>query len=113
MAYPDKSATMDTAGANYLSLSAKERVKVYGSEQKIPHFASENPSVRSQFSDQVEQHALTEIDDYDIDENLSSIVLSIKKQKDNLVHKIKSRRNEGSFKSPGMKFSNFCKTNII
>lgn len=75
-------------------MSAKERINLYDSELKVPNFVSENPSVKSQFSDQVESHPLTEIDDYDVDENLSNIVLSIKKQNDDLVNKIKSKRPE-------------------
>lgn len=62
---------------NSLSRTANERVVLYNSDHKIPQFASENPSLKSQFSDKVESHSLTEIDDYDIDENLNSLVLSI------------------------------------
>lgn len=94
VAYPDKANTIEKAKPNYLSMSAKERVVLYSSDQKIPQFASENPSCKSQFSDLVEPHTLTEIDDYDIDDNLSSIVLSIKKQNDTLLTKIRNRNND-------------------
>lgn len=75
-------------------MSAKERMILYSSDQDVPHFASENPSVKSHFSDHVDSHPLTEIDDYDIDDNLSSIVLSIKKQNDNLMSRIQSKRKQ-------------------
>lgn len=92
VAYPERSE--ERAKPNYLSMSAKERMILYSSDQDVPHFASENPSVKSHFSDQVDSHPLTEIDDYDIDDNLSSIVLSIKKQNDNLMSRIQSKRKE-------------------
>ena len=64
--------------SNQISSSAKDRVLLYNSDHNLPQFASENPSSKSQFSDKVDSHPLTEIDDYDIDENLNSIFLSIK-----------------------------------
>jgi len=92
VAYPERSE--ERAKPNYLSMSAKERMILYNSDRDVPHFASENPSLKSHFSDQVDSHPLTEIDDYDIDDNLSSIVLSIKKQNDNLMNRIHSKRKQ-------------------
>jgi hypothetical protein len=94
VAHSSKTSSIEPLRQNYLSMSAKERINLYDIEPKVSNFVSENPSVRSQFSDKVESHPLTEIDDYDVDENLSNIVLSIKKQNVDLVNKIKSKRPE-------------------
>ena len=81
----EKPTPLADSKSSYLSMSAKERVNVYSSEPKVPHFASENPSCPSQFSEKADSHAFTEIDD-DVDTNLKSILQSIKKQNENLMN---------------------------
>jgi hypothetical protein len=80
---------------NYLSMSAKERINSYSSDQKLPRFASDNPSCRSHYSDHVESHPLTEFND-DLEDNLENILMSIKHQNDDLRNKIQSKRVDQS-----------------
>jgi hypothetical protein len=67
---------------------------LFDSDDKLPKFASENPSCRSKLSDQVEDHPLTEFDDFEVEDNISSIVLNIKKQNENLRGRIHSKNRE-------------------
>lgn len=91
--------------SSYLSMSAKERVNVYSSDPKVPHFASENPSCPSQFSEKADSHAFTEIDD-DVDTNLNSILQSIKKQNENLRSRIQSKTSQNANLTATMDFDN-------
>lgn len=87
----ERIAKLDEPKSHYLAMSAKERINMYNSDQKLPRFASENPSCHSHFSDHVESHPLTEFDD-DLEDNLENILLSIKQQNDDLRNKIQTKR---------------------
>ena len=73
---------------------SEESKNLFGSNLKVPKFASENPSCRSMLSDNVDSHALTDLDDIELDDDLNSIVLNIKKQNDNLKTKIHVKNQE-------------------
>jgi len=87
----EKVTALEKSRGDYLSMSAKERITVYNSDQKLPKFASENPSWKSHFSDHVDSHPLTEFDD-DLEDNLGDLLKSIKKQNDNLMNKIQCKK---------------------
>lgn len=87
----EEEKALERSDNDYLSMSAKERISVYSSEQKLPNFGSENPSSKSHFSDQIEWQALTDIDD-DVEDNLGDLLKSIQMQNDNLKSRIQAKR---------------------